>query len=387
MKRVFICGVFNFPRGGATSNYVQYLSMALQNIGYEAHVISMKNNEYGSEVYKDIIIDAISYRSGKFEHYYDHKTGLKAAIIHKLDELKVSSDDIVMIYSHNLWLHKALTQYCRARNVKVGSIVVEFFPSTFFKHGKLNFDYWLYYLMNKYAIPKEDFILPISTYIENKFSHSSAKQMVLPIMADPYEFDYKAKEIGTTRKFIFPANGKMKDAFEQMICAIDSVLADPDLDVEFHFCGVKEDAIKKVLNLDAEKALDKRITVHGWLEYKDLVMLFEEMHFLLLARETTELTKANFPSKVPELLCYGVIPIASKVGDYTEFYLKDGENSLVFEGCDVETIQEMIKSAINKSNEEIIELSTNARALACEAFYYKQWEAKIQAFLEDINED
>lgn len=41
------------------------------------------------------------------------------------------------------------------------------------------------------------------------------------------------------------------------------------------------------------------------------------MCFMLLARTTSFMTIANFSSKVPEVMSYGIVPIANKVGDYT----------------------------------------------------------------------
>ena len=59
MNRVFICGAFNFPRGGAASNYVQYLGMALKECGYQVHIVSTKNKEY-REQYDLVVSRAVA---------------------------------------------------------------------------------------------------------------------------------------------------------------------------------------------------------------------------------------------------------------------------------------------------------------------------------------
>lgn len=379
MHRVFICGAFNFPRGGAASNYIQYFGMALRDCGYEVHVVTTRNREYVGAEYKGMIIDAAEYRSGKIRHYLDFKTGAQKVILNELKQFEVGENDIVIVYSHNLWLHEAVQNHCKKNQIRVGAVVVEYFSENDLKK---KWEYKKYDKLTKKILPDYDFLFPISTYIEKKLTGGSARQMVLPIMADPFEYEYHEKQFGSTKKFIFPAKGMMKDALENMLLAIGQVLQDQTLNVEFHFCGVKETVLRETLKVSNSESLDRRIVVHGWLEYDELVELYQEMQFLLLAREVNEMTKANFPSKVPELLCYGVIPIASRVGDYTKYYLNDN-NSIIIDGCDVKNIYDAIYKTFALSEERMRGLSASARETAEKAFNYRCWRLKLEKFLKD----
>ena len=81
----------------------------------------------------------------------------------------------------------------------------------------------------------------------------------------------------------------------------------------------------------SEEALNKLsgvLVFHGRLEYAELLELYQNMDYLFLAREKNIITESNFPSKVPEMLVYGVIPVCSDVGDYTKLYLRTGENAI-----------------------------------------------------------
>ena len=381
MNRVFICGAFNFPRGGAASNYVQYLGMALKECGYQVHIVSTKNKEYRETIYKGLIIDEVAYRTDKIGHYLDFKFGARRGILNCLIQSKIGKEDIVFVYSHNYWLHKTIQAFCKKRGIKNGAVVVEYFSQ---KQFKSKLDYLQYDKLTRAILPQYDFLFPISTYIKEKLSGGRAKQLVLPIMADPYEYKYEEKIVIGTRKFIFPAKGKMKDALENMVLAIGEILCNPEADVEFHFCGVKETEIRRILKITDAEAIDKRIILHGWLEYDELVKLYQQMHFLLLARDTNEMNKANFPSKVPELLCYGVIPIASKVGDYTKFYLENEINSFIISGCEVEIIAQAIENAIRLDDRKLKEMSDCARVIACEKFSYTTWIGKISDFMRGI---
>ena len=117
MRRIFICGSFSFPRSGATSNYVQYFGMALKECGYEVHIVSLKNSEFRWSRYKDLFIDEIRYRTGKFMHYMDFKTGLNRATMKCLTTQDMRDNDIVIVYSHNLWLHQSVRRFCKKKKV------------------------------------------------------------------------------------------------------------------------------------------------------------------------------------------------------------------------------------------------------------------------------
>lgn len=381
MRRIFICGSFSFPRSGATSNYVQYFGMALKECGYEVHIVSLKNSEFRWSRYKDLFIDEIRYRTGKFMHYMDFKTGLNRATMKCLTTQDMRDNDIVIVYSHNLWLHQSVRRFCKKKGVKVGAVVVEYFPKEEFLN---KFDFFLYRILMKKVIPNYDFIFPISTYIEKKLSGGRAKQMVLPILADPYEYEQKEKILDGTRRFIFPANGKMKDALENMVLAIGEVLRESKACVEFHFCGVKKHDILKILKIHEEDELDSRIVVHDWLDYQELIHLYQKMDFLLLARDINEMTKANFPSKVPEVMTYGVIPIASKVGDYTKYYLNDNINSILMQGCNKEVIVSAIERALELSDSDIMHMADACVSTVTNYFDYRNWTEKLKGFLEQI---
>ena len=247
------------------------------------------------------------------------------------------------------------------------------------------FEYRKYMKMNKKYYPKYDFLFPISTYIEEYFAPYTIKQLRVPILADTSEYQVDKKTRPDVRRFVFPANGKMKDALGNMLSAIESILQDRTKHVEFHFCGIKQSDVEQYTR---GKVLlhDKRIIIHRWMEYEDLVKLYNEVDFLLLARSDCQMTRANFPSKVPEVMSYGVIPIVSEVGDYTKLYLKDMENAIIIKGCESEEIQRAINRAVQMKNQEIDQLSTEARRFVQEQLDYKKWSGTISQFLESLYE-
>lgn len=75
MRRVFICGDLTFPRGGAASNYVQYLGMALSECGFEVHIVTTKNKSFSGSSINRLWIDEYEYSSQKILRYVEFWLG------------------------------------------------------------------------------------------------------------------------------------------------------------------------------------------------------------------------------------------------------------------------------------------------------------------------
>ena len=382
MKRAFICGDLTFPRGGASSNYVQYLGMALSECGYEVHVVTTKNRSFSDSKINGLYIDEYKYSDGKVIRYIEFWLGAEKRIKEILEKYNLNYNDIIVTYTQKAVLAYKLRKLAKRKNAKIGGVVVEWFKKRDITTRRLS---W-YFAQYKYLMEKEykrfDFLFPISTYIESRYKDSVPYQLVLPIMADPYEYERVSKNY-EGRRFIFPSLGKMKDALNNMVKAAQKILTSQDNRIEVHFCGVRKEAVAEILEIKTSE-IDPRMIFHPWMEYDELIRIYNNVHFLLMARSESQMTKANFPSKVPELMTYGVVPLASRVGDYTEYYLQDGYNSVVFDGCEIETIVGAMKKCINLSDEELCSLSNNARKTVEEKFSYKVWLKPIKQFVERI---
>ena len=382
MRRAFICGDLTFPRGGASSNYVQYLGMVLNECGFEVHIVTTKNKSFSGNMINKLWIDEYEYSRQKVLHYVEFWLGDERRIRKILDRYNLGCNDIIITYTQKAVLAYQLRKYAKKKNVRIGGVVVEWFEKKDLTTRRLS---W-YFTQYKYLMEKEyrrfDFLFPISTYIKARYKDSVPYQMVLPILADPYEFEQPPKDY-EGRKFIFPALGKTKDALNNMVIAAQNILMLEDNRIEVHFCGVKKEKVADILEIRTEE-LDSRMIFHPWMEYDELIKLYNSVHFLLMARSESQMTKANFPSKVPELMTYGVVPLASRVGDYTKFYLENGYNSLVFDGCEVDTITETMKKCLSLTDEELQCLSRNARLTVEKKFCYKVWVNPIKDFLESL---
>ena len=124
--------------------------------------------------------------------------------------------------------------------------------------------------------------------------------------------------------------------------------------------------------------------IHGWLEYDDLMKLYQSMDYLLLAREKNQFTLSNFPSKVPEMLNYGIVPVCSEVGDYTELYLENNVDSIIFEGSSPDDCAKAIRLAMKKTLPERDKMSIQAKRKAETIFDYRNWSKRVSDFIIDV---
>lgn len=389
MKKAIIIGFINFPRGSAPANYVQYLALALMDMGYKVIVYSNVNTDCRDLVetnmgytYKGIIVKPIIiHAQNKMLHFIKYNFMLGDIMAAKLDESDLTCNDIVITYGNICLFQEKVYKCAKKHGAKTYACITEHFPASHYKNGIASPYYWRYCYTMAVSIPKANNIFPISRHLQEYYEKKGCRTLRLPILADPYEYPVREKKNDGIYRIVFPSNGFVKDALKQMLNGI-SLLSEDELNkIEIHFTGIGIDKLKKNANEKFISMIGKQVIVHSWLEYTELVELYQEMDFLLLAREDNQMTQANFPSKVPEVMCYGVIPVVSKVGDYTDLYLKNGINSIVFEGSSADSIVNALKSAISLSHKEKSILENSARISAEKDFYYKNWEQEIFDFI------
>lgn len=386
MNRAFICAKQNFPRGSAGANYIQYLALALKEIGYYPIVISSGiyskctldevNNKYfyqGIEFYNPFIFKSKVQKHIEFSHYD------QVRFVQALDHYSADDTDVIISYLMEEGPLKHILKYAQKRKINCAACVVEWLPKSCFKNKR---KYNSYMRSMTQIIPCYNVVLPITRYIADKYEDFSCRTLVLPIMTDVKEYDYVIPVTKQNKiKLIFPVNGVMKDSMASMLLGLGGCSKEIRDRLEFHITNYSMEKVERDLagcsNHEIVKNAKALVVIHKWLEYSALVNLYKEMDYLLLVRDTNQMTLANFPSKVPETMTHGVIPIASRVGDYTDLYLRDRYNSIVFDGCSPEACIKAITRAVLLQPSEVEQMRMAARRTAEEVFDYHNWVMKL----------
>ena len=386
-KRLFILSSGCYPRGGATANYLQYLAMSTKEAGYYPTIIAPINPEFAEELelhnntYQGIRVLGLTVRENKILRHISAKRDMieqKEAILVREN---ISNKDIVYVSGANKDTFSHLLRLREKYHFKLTTGVLELFKEKDFECRFRHYYYQRYWYTISNLIPRCDMVFPISTFIKDFYESKGTSTFIIPPLTEVRDETSKEQ---LPYKFILPANGKMKDNLESMIRAFLN-LSDQELSrVELHLCGISEEKLRSVVNKQEWNRLEKIVIIHKWMKYDELEKLYQEMHYLLLARDICQMNLANFPSKVPETMAYGIVPIASRVGDYTELYLRDRENSFIIEGSKVEQVTEAVHKAISISYDEYKNMSKAARGCVYKCFDYRTFSVQLKDVLDSL---
>lgn len=381
-KRVFILGAPGFPRGSAGANYDQYLALALLRAGWRVIILGKGVNRPEDKTGNTYIYKDIEYRNEKPTKI--EKYGMTRKFYAEMyKEYKMTRDDYYILHDIGWRAQSWLAQKIGTEHMSY--IHYEDLLPIQYRHHLVNPRYWGMIFKWKFKLKVVPKAFPISEKLQSvEMEHGCKHTLILPIMSDPDEFG-EAKRILKPELLKFIYSGAKANTHEDdlslLFQALQMLTDDEKKKIEIHITGMSKDKLEeKVGNPELLKGLT--VEVHGWMKYSELIELYREMDFLALPRFKNGVTEANFPSKIPESLSFGIIPVCSKVGDYTRTYLEDGYNSFLFETGNVNACVQSLRRALNITEEDYLKMRKNARRTAVEKFGYKNWSEEISLFLK-----
>ena len=393
-KKIFICTDRKFPRGDAGANRILNISKALKLKGWDVLVISLgKNDEqhFNSNSflyeYEGVKYFNIKSSNNKYKRKFEHNLLDGSRVIGILKKQGIDVEDKVLIYSSAFFFTNKLLSFCKKRGIKVACDVVEWHQPFQFKTGRFGISYNLYKYCFENLYPSAKNIISISTYLNNYFSKKGCNTVLLPIFVEVNEdTDYYQSHSPVTN-LIYPGNPYRKDSLITMLKALDSLSEEYRSRIRMHFTGSTIHHLYKCIPGE-EVILDKLIKekiviVHSWMEYEELLYLYKRIDFALIARPINQVTKANFPSKIPELLEKGIPSITNKVGDIVN-YLNDGYDSILYEGENVQECCDAIKRVLSLEKKEIERMHMNAKLSAIQKFDYKNSAMLLDDFFLNL---
>lgn len=390
-SRLFILTNDPVPYGTANANYIRNFSKAIATRGWKVIVIGMHFDEKQKTIYQLEELESpkiqywnlnISKQGGKNYLNAYFRMALKYHSVMK--QMNINADDYILVYSTELSTALAAQDCIEVPLRHKAYIEVEWFQPYQYKYGILNPLYILWKLGFHYRANKFQKAIPISKNLEKFCIKYKCKTLVVPAMVDAKE-GLLERSFSDKVDFIYPGSANDKDSFNCMIRALAALTNEEKNKVRFHLTGnmTYEKLLEIIGNADLLNTLESVLIFHGWMLYEELIRLYQNTDYLLLARAKNKVTISNFPSKVPEMMNYGIVPVCSKVGDYTEIYLKNGFNSIQFTEDNIEECVTAIRKAINiKENHQLNEIKKNARKTAEIDFDYRVWGKRIVEFLQ-----
>lgn len=395
MQRIIICADRNFPRGDAGSNRILFMAKALQETGWDIFVISIGHNEekyydstLGCFVYEGVKYRNIDISSNKYIRKLQHNLLDGKNTVKMLQNLNVNTNDIILLYSSLYSFSSAVIAFGNSIKCKIACDIVEWHQPFQFKGGKKGFRYKAYNKFFEDLVPKTKNVIVISKCLDQHFSSIGCHTTLIPIYVDTDNREPWKKEIDCNHlNLIYPGNPYKKDDMLSMLQAIEMLKDEDKKYVKFHLTGVDKGLLYSSI-AGNEKLLDSlmdrgTVHIHSWLEYDELLKLYQKIDFALLARPINKVTESNFPSKVPELMSKGIPVITNRVGDIVQ-YLEDGQDAILYDEPTAEACKKAIQRAIGLSNEERIKLSKRAFENAELKFSYHLCSRKMDRFFSEM---
>lgn len=385
-ERIFICTHSQLPRGDANSNYIFHMALSLVEEGFEVIAIGRsKSSNTSIEKVEGVLCVNIA-RSKRLPAKIEGHIFFGSQMCRELRNYHIRKDDYLILYGGYVSLfHSIANKMNWLEKGHITACVVEWPTKQQFRWKHIDPNYLLWkYVFNR-MIPKWKKVVAISENLCSHFTECGCDTFLLPPMINAQRKISGERKSFEKQVFIYAGADTQKDAIRNMLFAVEK-LSDQDRSCfDFHITSLTEEKARKLLG-EKQYILDEYeecLHIHGWMEYEDLINLYYVSDYLLLARETNQFTRSNFPSKVPEMMNYGIIPVCSRVGDYTDSYLHHLVDSIIFEGASSDACADAIRTAISIPEEKRICMSQKAIENARDHFDYKQWGKKLSEFILD----
>ena len=387
-KKIFICASAHFPHGDAGANRIEYIAQALSLASYDVVVLSCGKTPDDAMV-KDGYVSYLGFRYRNLELTDARKEKLLSGYMMAslLKKCGATKDDIVYIYGSNSLFVSPVLKFCKRRQMKTVIDVVEWHQPFQYPKGERDVRYKSSNKTFTKLSPKTSGIVSISECIRDYYTKRGCYTDVFPVIidADSISYDLSKKSRDEKIHLIYPGNPMHKDDIGVMLEGLALLSKEEQQKITMHLTGVKEEKLRAFLG-DGASVFDRlgdTVCFHGWMEYDELIALYQSVDFLYMSRPDNLVTRANFPSKLPELMAYAVAPIGNRVGDYYQ-YLTDGVDAVLFDQNTPEDCRDAIRRVIAMSKEERQSMCQNARNTVCAKFDYKKWSKKLDEFMENL---
>jgi glycosyltransferase involved in cell wall biosynthesis len=385
--RVYVLAEREFPSGNAGGTRVRYLAKTLQLMDYEVIIFSLgiNNPQDINENLNGYVFDGIQYENYPFNNGYARFirryffSGFYAINALKRFSKRRLGKDIVIVYTSNALYALVVFLFTRNRYT-VWMDVVEWFQVNQFKYGRLNPKFWLYRLCFSTLYPATKRVITISSMLGTEFNRKGCKTILMPSL---YDSDLgNNMNIGNDLSkihLIYSGNPGQKENLLSMFRAIYELPEDSRNRFRFNFTGVRKDEIAKLLKTDKWllEELSGQLIFHSWMKYEDLLLVYSRMHFLYFVREPSVTNIANFPTKLPELMAFGVVPLTTQVGDYGR-YLIDGVNSVVIQDGESLSCRNALDRILLMTPSEFLDLRSEAKKTCKDNFDFRSQAMRMK---------
>lgn len=374
MNIVFIT-TNKFPNGdaGAIREYMfgKMLNLSGHNVFFIGMGVSDNFETMNYNGYKYTTL-RLNYSNiiGKLRNYFGYSRRLKKYLKCYSASSKI---DVLWIVGLPLNALLMLKSYAKKQNIKLVHDSVEWYSPEQFKLGKLNPNYLLKELNNRYLINKDFKVVAISKYLESHFNGRGIKTIRIPIVFDKDEILYTKNITQDKLTILYAGTPGKKDYLSVMLCGLALLNYEQLEQIEFRIIGVSKEELCNMFenNKNVLAKVKNNLNVIGKVPREEVIKNLSQSDFTVLLRSAEQrYAKAGFPTKVVESLATGTPVILNITSDLAD-YIIDGVNGLIVDECTPESFRVAINRALNQNYIERKLMQDNARRTFEECFDYK----------------
>ena len=235
----------------------------------------------------------------------------------------------------------------------------------------------------KHFFPRFKNIIAISSLLASYYNRKKCHVIRIPTILDMNDYANTAHRMTDKVIVSYAGSPAKKDIITSAIISMKNLDSSKKNKVEMHFYGTNEnDVVSMGLTKNYLLSLEN-VYFHGRIKQIEVKNIISSSDFTFLIRPNKRYANAGFPTKIGESFACGTPVIANITSDLS-LYLKDGENSIIAKGTDVQFFEEALLKAIQLNKSDIQLMRDRAKTTALKSFDYNNYIDSIKEFLNNL---
>ncbi|AFZ49077.1 glycosyltransferase [Dactylococcopsis salina] len=399
-RKLLIIGWFKFPFGSAAASRVRTIAKGLTEKEVRVHIITTARIPFRKEDQNELnqmYWEGISYecqnqyepennqKLSKFQRIWNYILATIRGWNRVLRLVKNNEFDSILIYGRSAISYFPIVIIGHLYQASLFYDVVEWFPPTRFKLGRLNPFFYDDLLSRYLPLLGCQGVIAISTFIFNKYKKKGIPCFIIPSIFDSSIIsNVEASETKLPmNKFtvIYAGTCKAGDGFDRLLSAVRIVYL-KGCPIHLRILGtdgLSGNAADKRTICEKDDILSSCVSFMGRVSDQDYFKLLASANCLVLPRPKCQITEASFPTRLPEFL-YTDRPVLTTDVPDIPLYLEPGIHAEIVSGDTSEALAHGLLR-LWQDSERALKIGLAGKQRCYEVFCYRQHKERLYQFL------
>lgn len=401
---VLIIGWIKFPFGSASGSRIRTLAKGLVENGASVRVITTSRIPFrpedslpkGQKEWQQIKYESTNLYeipSKKWtlrERVFNHLTSVYRSWKRTRQLLRKKEYNVVYIYGRSFFQYTPVAIIARLAGIPVFFEICEWFPARKYKGGFLNPFFMDDYLGRQLPSFLGSGVIAITSFIQRKYQKWGVQCLLLPSVFDFSLFKENNEPLVKVQQpdeyftLVYAGSCKADDGVEALFNALKHVLTE-GYQVRLFIVGTEgKKGQAGILRQKAEKdtQLKERVSFLGRVSEDEYHMVLKKAGCLVLPRPDTQITRAAFPTRLPEFLASGRPVLTPNVPDVS-LYLSSGVHAEIVDGSGEKSLAKGIIRLL-ENPERARQIGLAGRERCSEVFDYRVCAKSFYKFIHNV---